>query len=116
MLILHFIDTAKRDPFCKCVVFSPDTDVFLLLLYFASSLAQTTYFRSGKGDQQRDINISSCFEALGPVRSSAIIGFHTFTGCDQIGRFNGKSKSSCWKAFMKTDNKILQSLSKLGKN
>ena len=116
LLVLHAIDVAKRDPFCKCVIFSPDTDVFLLLVYYSEVLPQMTSFRTGKGDNQRDIDISICFEALGPLRSNSILGFHVFTGCDQIGRFNGKSKSSCWNTFMKTDEDVLLSFLKLGNN
>ena len=38
LLILHAVDTAKLNPFSKCVVYSPDTDVFLLLNYHYSKL------------------------------------------------------------------------------
>ena len=110
LLVLRAISVAKRDPFCKCVVYSPDTDVFLLLVYYSEVLPQMTSFRTGKGDNQRDTDVSSCFEALRPLRSNSILG------CDQIGRFNAKSKSSCWNTFMKTDEDVLLSLSKLGNN
>ena len=41
---------------------------------------------------QRDISISQCYEAVGPRRAKALLGFHAITGCDQTGRFNGKTK------------------------
>lgn len=46
LLILQALDVAKRDPFTECVVYSPDTDVFLLLLHYSSSLPQVWLFKS----------------------------------------------------------------------
>lgn len=42
LLILQANDVAKTDPFKECVVYSPDTDVFLLLIHFYQSLPQVT--------------------------------------------------------------------------
>ena len=114
LLILHATEIAQRSAFSDCVIYSPDTDVFLLLIHFYESLPILTKFKTGKGEYQREINIGTCFESLGPLKASAILGFHTFTGCDQTGKFNGKSKSTCWKTFMKCDSKILTALSDLG--
>ena len=51
LLILHCLDVAKRDPFSECVVFSPDTDVFLLLIHHFLELRSCTLFRIGRGNQ-----------------------------------------------------------------
>ena len=72
LLVLHAIDVAKRDLFTECYVFSPDTDVFLLLIYYCESLPLVTYFRTGRGSDERDINIKQCFEVIGAKRSAAI--------------------------------------------
>ena len=114
LLILHALDVAKDDPFKECIVLSPDTDVFLLLVHYYQSLPHLTCFRTGKGEKQRNIDIQSCYEAIGANRAQAILGFHVLTGCDQIGRFFGKSKLSWWKSFLKSDNNILNALSQLG--
>jgi hypothetical protein len=45
LIILHAIDVAIHDPFLKCVILSPDTDVFLLLLHYYESLPQHTLFK-----------------------------------------------------------------------
>lgn len=37
-----------------------------------------------------------------------------FTGCDQIGRFQGKSKLKWWDAFKLASNDELDALSALG--
>ena len=71
-------------------------------------------FRTGRGSDERDINIKQCFEALGTRRSSAILGFHVLTGCDQISSSSGKAKTTWWKSFMKADEDILHALSRLG--
>ena len=34
LLILHTTEVAQRFPFSECVVYSPDTHVFLLLIHF----------------------------------------------------------------------------------
>ena len=40
LLIIQSIDVAKDDPFTECVIFSPDTDVFLLLIHYFNDLPQ----------------------------------------------------------------------------
>ena len=43
LLILHAINIAKEDPFTECVIYSPDTDVFLLLVHYAQDLPQVRF-------------------------------------------------------------------------
>ena len=114
LLLLHAIDVVQKDPFRECIMFSPDTDLFLHLLHYYESLPQITTFRTGRGNDKRDISIKNCFEVIGSDHAKAILGFHVFTGCDQTGRFNGKSKSSWWMVFMEAVDPILQALSALG--
>ena len=90
LIILHALDVAKRDPFSSLTVFSPDTDVFLLLLYFYQSLCNVTLFQTGTKNNVRIINVGSVFEALGEKKTKAILGFYAFTGCDLPAKFNGK--------------------------
>ena len=44
LLILQAIDVATSDPFAECVIFSPDTDVFLLLIHYSEILPQVTTY------------------------------------------------------------------------
>ena len=44
LIILHAVDTAKLNPVSECVVYSPDTDVFLLLIHHYSKLPQVLHF------------------------------------------------------------------------
>ena len=39
LLVLHFLDVARQDPFRKLEVVSPDTDVFLLLTVYLLTLS-----------------------------------------------------------------------------
>ena len=93
LLILHCPDVAKSDPFSECVAFSPDTDVFFLLIHHFPELTPCTLFLTGRGDHLRNINISKYYKTIGLVRATALFGFHALTGCDQTGRFSGKTKS-----------------------
>ena len=55
---------------------------------------QRYYFQNWKwSNNLREIDIGAAYEALDPKHSSAILGFHAFTGCDQTGKFYGKTKA-----------------------
>ena len=88
--------------------------VFFLLLQFYPSLPQSWAFRTGIGTDLRKIDIAWCYEAIGTNRTEALLGFYTFTGCDQTGRFCDKSKTFWWKKFYKADSDTLEALGKLG--
>ena len=113
LLVLDAIDVAKTNPFNGCVLDSPDTDVFLLLLHYYEVLPPAVLFQTGRGDAERDISIQQCYESIGCKKAKAILGFHVFTGCDQNGRFYGKAKLTCWKEFFKSDV-VLTALTQLG--
>ena len=87
LLTLHGVKVSHRLPFCECIIYSPDTDVFLLLVHYYPSLPSATKFKTGKGADIRMIDIGNCYEAIGfgsywKLRTSSVLGFHTFTGCD----------------------------------
>ena len=88
--VLQTKNVTNLDPFTDLYVVLPDTDVLLLLIYYYPQLCASTTFRAGSGNDQRDIEIRKMYESIGPLHAKAILGFHVFTGCDQIGRFNGK--------------------------
>ena len=49
------------------------------------------------------IVLKPIYDTLGCPLASALVGFHSFTGCDTAGLFSGKSKITCWKSFKKAD-------------
>ena len=108
LLILDWIDVATMDPFKEVAIFSPDTDVFLLLVHYQPNLCSKTVFRTGRGQDVRDIDIKSAYKAIGSERASALLGYHSITGCDFTAKFNGKSKASTWKRFFSSSDDILQ--------
>lgn len=114
LIILHALDVAAKDPHCDLRIVSPDTDVLLLLIYYYPQLCIRTVFKGRKGKDIRKIEIGKAYEALTPKYASALLGFHTFTGCDVTGKFNGKSKLHCWKQFLNCCDDEVEAFSYLG--
>ena len=54
LMILYATDVARSDPFRELVVCSPDTDVFLLSIFFHKDLCNHTTFRTGRENSERD--------------------------------------------------------------
>ena len=47
-------------------------------------------------------DIGNCDEAIGLLRASLFLGFHTFIVCDQTGKFHGKHGGrTSWKVAIK---------------
>ena len=116
LMVLYALEIADRDPFSKVCVVSPDTDVFLLFISMYPRLCKDIIFKTGSGDNLREIDIDAAYEALDPKHSSAILGFHAFTGCDQTGKFYGKTKAFCWKTLIESSDEELAALQKLGES
>ena len=49
----------------ELTITSFDTEVFLLLNHYYQSFPHLTYFRTGKGESQHDIDIERCYEEIG---------------------------------------------------
>lgn len=62
--------------------------------------------RVGRGNHKRGIDIGKSFKALRIAKSQALVGFHTFTGCDQTRKFNDCAKQSCWNTFIRLPRKV----------
>ena len=83
LIALHSIDVAKRNPFCQLHVACSDTDVLLLHLYFYSQICNNAVIHA----ITPEIDVKCVYNALRNEKSMALLGFHTFTGCDLTGRF-----------------------------
>ena len=79
-------------------IYSPDTDVLVILVSFAERLLKRTMFSVRP---ERNISVREVFDAVGEKRSKALIAFHALTGCDTTGKFYGKGKGYWFKVFMK---------------
>lgn len=71
-----------------------DTDILIIMLgnmkYIKSNLNISMHV--GTGNNQKFINVTKLYDTLGPNLSSALPGFHAFTGCDFNSAFYRKGK------------------------
>ena len=85
-IILHSLDAVQRGA-TQLYIESPDTDVFVLAIRRYHQLCTDTYFITGVGNKKRVISLGPVVQALGKTRTSALPGFHAFSGADQTGHF-----------------------------
>ena len=90
-IVLHAIDVCRRDPFSELTISCSDTDVLLILLNYFEQLPSTTIFKI----KEHCYNLRQIFERFTPRVCKALLGFHTFTGSHQTGKFHEFSKRSC---------------------
>ena len=116
LLVLHALDVSncgrKED---SLHIFSPDTDVFLLLVNRYSQLCPNTVFVTGRGLLRREIQLKNIYDSIGKDKADALLGFHAFTGADTSGRFAGKTKKTAFKIFMSSPQDVLRAFQCLGK-
>ena len=98
------LDQTYRKKTRKCC------DVISGKVYYYQLICNNTVFRT----KTRDIDVGSTYNALVDEKCAALLGFHSFTGCDQTGKFSGFSKLSCWKTFVKSKSSVLEAFAKLG--
>ncbi len=71
-------------------VWSPDTDVLLLLMDLVAvdeiELPNRVNLITGKGQHRRSINILDCVNAIGHKKSNGLLGLHNFSGVDWGGK------------------------------
>ena len=103
-------------PVMRILVSSPDTDGLVLLVFMYPRLLKCTTFLTGKDRLKRNVSVQSIYNNLGPKRASALLGFHALTGSDTSGKFAGRTKDSCFKAFLSCDDEIMDALAMLGSN
>lgn len=114
-MLIFYASEAHRQGY-TVNIYSPDTDVMVLALYYLPSLGHDVTMTTGTGETRRTIPLLPIRQALGEHHSEAIIGFHALSGCDTNGRIFGKSKTTWWAVFMLCDESILVALSQLGMN
>ena len=101
LIVLHALDASNSNRHVDSLhVFSPDTDVFLLLLNKYPQLCPSTVFITGRGQTRRQIPLKAIYNTLGKEKADGLLGFHAFTGADTSGRFAGKTKKKCFQTFM----------------
>ena len=89
MKIFYAVDfTDRHSKASKITVYTSDTDILFLLLYFYDLLCQNVKMVSSS--QTYDIN--NLYHKLGEDTCSSLLALHAITGCDTVGRFAGKGK------------------------
>lgn len=84
------------------VVKSPDTDILIILLYYAAKFHPlVVIFDTGVGAHRRLINITELAQDLSPTYCEALLGLHCFTGEDCNCSFKGKGKLNPVKKMLK---------------
>ena len=87
VLYLHYATTLG---YKDAVVRSPDTDIFMILLYHAHTMNLTIYLDTGTGKHRKVVNITELTQSLGEDCCATLLGFYVFTGEDCTRSFKGK--------------------------
>ena len=92
----------------KLFVWSPDTDVLLLLLDLVSrgriAAPTSLKFSTGMGTKAREIDIFERVEVIGYHKCQGLLGLHNFSGADWGGKFIGITKKTWIDAYLKLDD------------
>jgi len=107
--------TGIRNPDISIVVWSPDTDVLIILLSYAQRGTQTLLLDTGIGNERRIINIHELANIIGLDISIALPAFHSFTGSDCTSSFVMKGKIKPFK-LLQNSLLLLPVFNRLGSN
>ena len=116
LLVLLAIETCvlpldSEDAIHYVTVYSPDTDVFIILCSFHQTLSPMTFMRI----RGRLIDIQKSGLKIGSKKTEALVGLHCFTGSDTTGKFRKKGKTTWLKKFEAAPGKKVQAFVQLGK-
>jgi len=103
-IILHCLFAAESmSGDGSIVVRSPDTDVFVLLLAYASDIRNQVFFDTGTGTTRRLLAVTDIAAQLGENVVNALPGFHAFTGCDTSSAFVRRGKRRPFSVMQKSE-------------
>lgn len=89
-LLQHAVHATRE---CEAVVIClEDTDVFIMCLAFHDKIGAPLFNRCGTKTRRRMVDIRKVAAAVGTDVCKALIGMHTYTGCDTVSAFEGKGK------------------------
>jgi len=80
-----------------------DTDLLVLLLYYAKPGNKQLYFRSDKSTATTWYDINRIVATVGKNLCSQLLFVHAFTGCDSTSRIFGVGKRAIFHKFVKGD-------------
>ena len=112
-MILHILHIAETTP-NTIIVRSPDTDVFVLLLYNVFRIANDVLFDTCVGNKRRLIDVKAEACDLGEGICRALPSFQSFTGCDTSSAFVRKGKVKPVK-FLQRRTSFISTFQDIGK-
>lgn len=89
--------------------------MFIVLLNFSSIINAKLFMRCGSRTRTRLVNIRGIVQRTGQEVCEALIGLHSFTGCDTVSAFAGKGKIGALK-ILKSDEGARRASRELGKS
>ena len=115
-LLLHAKHAAQGGGGYETVaVISEDTDVFVFLLNFSSIINTRLYMRCGSRTRTRLVDVKGAVQRTGREICEALIGLHSFTGCDSVSAFAGKGKIGALK-ILKSNEGTRRAFRELGQS
>ena len=112
--VILYCEYARRQSYSSVRVKSPDTDVFMILLHYASDMTDLkVFFDTGTGNHKRLIDVGEIAQGYTPEHATALLAMHAFSGCDTTSAFKGLGKVKPLKTMSKLP-KFVPILSKLG--
>jgi len=97
-MLLHAYHASRSHQ--RIIVWSPDTDVFVLCLHFFESLEiHQLWFHTGVQSKSRYIPVHEIAETIGHLACQMLPAFHALTGCDSTSGLAKIGKVRAWKLF-----------------
>jgi len=106
MICLGVSATERNSVDAQMTLFSPDTDVLVLIIANYNRLPKNTSVSMASSVQQ----VEPLWTALGPNRAKALPGLHAFSCGDNTGRFARIGKSTWLKLFMEAKEDVIKAL------
>ena len=91
-LMLHIHDACTRFGINTAIIWSPDTDVFILGIHFSGQFDINIWFKTGTKQSTRYIPLHSIGQKIGADLCTLLLPYHALTGCDSTSCFKGKGK------------------------
>ena len=109
LMISLAVAPSQRYPEAQLVIFTPDTDVLVLVVAAYDKLCKHTSMAMVSGM----VEVGPIWRALGRDKATTLPVFHAFTGADNVGRFSGVGKTKWLQHYIKADRNIVKVLMKL---
>ena len=90
--VVLYLHHAAAIGYKSAVVRTPDTDIFVILLYHSHKIKLTIYLDTGSGKHRQLVNVSELAESLGEEYCATLLGYYVFSGEDCTSAFKGKGK------------------------